>query len=143
MVDFHFRRTPRAWPQPPQTNRMLVTKALPHDVAFLALVPLLFCGVFRSCTCRFAFGAENICYSHWSRRLSLQSTFSSSCAKQTIINGYMFKCRYRKKTYFSIFYISDLFDSPIFVFAVHLLTPFINHPYLVQRVELFRQPVPT
>ena len=52
-----------------------------------------------------------------------------------------------KKDLFSIFYISDLLDSPIFVFAIHPLTPFIllniNHPYLVQLVELFRQPVPT
>ena len=38
-------RFPLAVREPPRDNRMLVTKALPHDVAFLALVPLCDCGV--------------------------------------------------------------------------------------------------
>ncbi|WP_093264930.1 hypothetical protein [Psychrobacillus sp. OK032] len=33
-------RFPRAWLQSPQANTTLVTKALPHEVAFLAFVPL-------------------------------------------------------------------------------------------------------
>jgi len=34
-------RFPRAWPQPPQANRLLVTKPLPHDVALLGFVPII------------------------------------------------------------------------------------------------------
>ena len=46
--------------QSPQAKRMLVTKALPHDVANLACSFARSWGVFSSCscTCRFAFGAE-------------------------------------------------------------------------------------
>jgi len=40
-VDFRYGgRFSRAWLQSPQANTMLVTKALPHEVAFLAFVPL-------------------------------------------------------------------------------------------------------
>jgi len=38
-----------------------------------------------SSTSKLAFGVFSSCYSRWSRRLSLQSTICSSCAKQTII----------------------------------------------------------
>ena len=55
-------RFPWARLQSPRANRMLVTKALPHDVAHLAFVPYKSsCGAFSSCC------------SHWSRRLALQS----------------------------------------------------------------------
>jgi len=45
MISVTVGRFSRPVREPPRDNRMLVTKALPHDVAFLALVPLLNCGV--------------------------------------------------------------------------------------------------
>jgi len=60
-VNFRFRRT------------------LSAGMASASSTSKLVCGVFCSCTCRFAFGAENICYSRWSRRLPLQSTICFKC----------------------------------------------------------------
>jgi len=61
MISVTVGRFPRAICEPPRANRMLVTKALPHDVAFLALVPL------------FVAGSHLDSLFRWSRRLSLQS----------------------------------------------------------------------
>ena len=42
-----------------------------------------------------ASGVFSSCFSRWSRRLSLQLTISTSCAKQTIITVYTVECRCR------------------------------------------------
>jgi len=60
------------------------SRTLSAGMASASSTSKLACGVFSSCTCRFAFGAENICYSRWSRRLSLQSTIGSSCANRQL-----------------------------------------------------------
>ena len=101
-VNIHFRRTLSAGLATASSTsknslllRLLVAKKMCKYIAHLFA-----CGVFSSCTCRFAFDAENICYSRWSRRLPLQTTLSSLFSKQTIIHGNNVQMEREKKILF-------------------------------------------